>query len=277
MTVDVRTLFKIVGEEGSALRRVEEAMEWLLSPKAEGIGEDLLRRMHVVHNKPVTISVSATGLTGYDGLGHVLHINPPHIAGMSLKSADGISHGISIERELGHELQHATESPEIYLPACRRMALLRDLAADKAKQSIPMQQRVKHSMILARVKSARDYETAERHIMQYVDEAALPLVPKVMDALRESEEFAKLLEKIEAPAVAIENRIAALRGEPMRPTDYLIGYDIKPEVDRRLAIDQLAAQFNIQHLPKASINHDPKGNIAWTTSLGDRSGHGLGG
>lgn len=56
--MDVRTLFRIVGEEGPALRRVAEAMEWLLSLKAEGLGQQLLHEAHALHGKPLTIAVS---------------------------------------------------------------------------------------------------------------------------------------------------------------------------------------------------------------------------
>ncbi len=109
--MDVRALFRIVGEEGPALRRVEEAMEWLLSPKAEGLGQQLLHEAHALHGKPLTIAVSKAASNGYlNALGeHTIHINPHHVEQIALSAADGAAHLMSVERCLGHEMTHALE------------------------------------------------------------------------------------------------------------------------------------------------------------------------
>jgi hypothetical protein len=52
-----------------------------------------------LHGKPVTIVATATEQTAYyNMLGeHAVKINPKHIAGVTLKAADGTSHVMSVE------------------------------------------------------------------------------------------------------------------------------------------------------------------------------------
>jgi hypothetical protein len=227
MAVDVKTLFKIVGEEGPVLRRVEEAMEWLLSPKAEGIGHKLLYDAHKLHGKPVTIIATTVEQNGYWPLeGHIVKINPKHLAGATLKAADGTSHVFSVERSLAHELVHAGQR-DATAEVEQALEAIKERAQAAAISHLDEQALAEQAAPLIKASEAPDYHTARQHIAEYVDQVALPQQADVIRHLHSDPEFIQYATTIEPPAIAIENRVAALRGEPLR-TDYATAHEIAP-------------------------------------------------
>lgn len=245
--MDVRTLFRIVGEEGPALRRVAEAMEWLLSLKAEGLGQQLLHEAHALHGKPLTIAVSKAASNGYlNALGeHTIHITPHHVEQIALSAADGVTHLMSVERCLGHEMKHAGQ-----------------MRTQEAAQHEPM----------IKAMEASDYDTTRKHLGTYVDTFVLPMRDKVERALRAHPEYLKHIHEFEMPAVDIENRIAALRGEPAR-TDYACSHHIDPQRKRDMFLNELSSILELDSKPRAVAASPQRADgRSWLSMLGDRSG-----
>ncbi len=276
MAVDVRALFKLVGEEGPALRLVEEAVEWLLSPKAEGIGEQLIHDAHALHGKPVTIVATATEQTAYYNLlgEHTVKINPNHISGVTLKAADGTSHVMSVERTLAHELKHAgqaevTAEVENALEAMQLCAHQKTLSRFSEEEIAHQNSHLMHAM------DAPDFETAQQHVADYVDKVALPQQAETMRNFHHDPEVIDYVTRIEAPAVDIENRVAALRGEPLR-TNYMHSHDIDPAMARQMTIDELSNELELHTKPERSQSSQRSDGNSWSASLGDRSGRRLG-
>jgi hypothetical protein len=275
MAVDVRTLFKIVGEEGPVLRRVEEAMEWLLSPKAEGIGQKLLHDAHELHGKPITIIASTVEQNGYYAEGHLAKINPNHLAAITLKAADGTSHAFSVERSLAHELTHAGQR-EATAEAEHALEAINERAQAAAIAHLDKQALIEQASHLIKANEAPDYHTARQHIADYVDQVALPQHAEVMRHIHNDPEFIRYVTTMEPAPVAIENRVAALRGEPLR-TDYTTAHEIAPEALREIMIDEFSNQLGIHQKPRLEAQALQRTDgQSWTASLGARSGRSLG-
>ncbi len=272
--VDVKTLFKIIGEERAAVQRVEEAMEWLLSPKAEGIGQELLHNAHATHGIPLTIVATTTEQTGhYPLLGHVLKINPRHIAHISIEAADGTSHAISVERALAHELEHTARPAKEAADADMALLGIRLKAEAAAMPKMSEAELMEAIKPLMKASEATDYHTARAHIANYVDGAVMPLQGTVERHLYNDPDFKHYVDRFEVPAIEVENRVAALRGEPLRK-DYTTSYKPSPEIVREMTIDQLGAIIEIDKKPRLDVAR-ADGKL-WTDSLGSRSGRRLG-
>lgn len=275
MAIDIKNLFRIAGEEGPALRSVEEALEWLLSPKAEGIGQKLLQDAHALHGKPLTIVASTEAGSGYlNAIGeHTIRINPDHVGKVSILAADGTSHAMSVERCLGHELKHAGQA-RVSEGAAEKMLLEAQIGASH-QNLLTAEQRTAQFEPMINALEAPDYHTARQHLARYVDETALPMQEAVDRELFTHPDYVKHLEEFEMPAIEVENRIAALRSEPIR-TDYTSAHKITPEKKREMMIDELSAVMELNkksHLDtEVSQRVDGK---SWVSALGDRSGRKL--
>ncbi len=250
MPVDIKTLYKVVGEDTSALKKVEEAIAWLLSPKAEGIGEKLLRDAHDLHGKPITIVATATKETGYTNLleEHTVQINPKHIAGVTLKAEDGTEHIFSIERVIAHELTHAGQR-EATKEIENKLTEITTRAETNAMSHFSETEIAEQQSHLNKALESEDYHTARKHVVDYVDKTLLPIQTKAMQYLHNDPEFIKYMERLEVPAVVMENKIATLRGEPLR-YNYATSHDVKPETLREMMIDQLSEVLEIHTKPK---------------------------
>jgi hypothetical protein len=272
MATDVKKLFKIVGEEGPALRRVEEAMEWLLSPKAEGIGEQLLHDAHALHGKPITIAVSKEAGSGYlNAIGeHTIRLNPHHVEKISILAADGSSHAMSVERCLGHELKHAGQ-PRMEEGVVEKMLLETHIGAARQSTLTPEQQANEFAHLFKAL-DAPDYHTAMAHLEHHVDKAVIPMQLAVDKELFAHPDYIKHVEEFEMPAIRVENQIATLRGEPTR-TDYTSSHQITPENRRQMMIDELSAVMELNTKPRLSINtgHTNNNTQSWVSYLNNRT------
>lgn len=275
MGVDIKALYKVVGEEGPILKRVEEALAWLLSPKAEGIGEKLLRDAHALHGKPVTIVATTTEQTAYyNMLGeHAVKINPKHIAGVTLKAADGTSHVMSVERTLAHELVHAGQK-EATVEVENALEAIKVRAQTKAMERFSEQEIAQSQSHLTKALDAPDYHTARKHVEEYVDKVALPMNTETMAHLHADPEFVQYTQTLEVPAMAVENRVAQIRGEPVRG-DYAHAHDIEPASLREMMIDEVSKELELHAKPMITEPQREDGK-KWADSLGDRSGRRLG-
>ncbi len=276
MALDISTLFKVIGEDGPALRRVEEAVAWLLSPKAEGIGKQLIRDAHALHGKPVTIVATATEQTAYYNLlgEHAVKINPTHISGVTLKGADGTAHVMSVERTLAHELKHAGQA-EATVDVENALEAMQMRAHQKTLSRFSETEIAEQQAPLIKAMEAPDYHAAQKHVADYVDQVALPQQSETMHHFHHDPEVVDYIAKIEAPAVEIENQVAVLRGEPVR-TDYMHAHDIDPKMARQMMIDEISNQLELHAKPKIEAPARADGK-SWANALGDRTGRKLGG
>ena len=272
MAIDVRLLYKIEGKAGPALQRVEEAMEWLLSPKAEGIGEKLLRDAHELHGKPVTIEV-AEGLTAYNPphLGHRINIDPNYITGTTVMDAMGKAYPVSWERTLGHELKHAGQKEWTEELQSKVSALQTD-AALKVSEQLPQELQEEMFPLIQRIIDAKDYDTAMKHIDSYVDRIALPMQNASPSILTDHPEFMSYINNIEKPAIDVENQIARLLGEPVRE-DYLSSYVLGREMLHSTLKGELSRTLKLDKLPGAPELVETK---SWTDSITKSMGQELG-
>ena len=276
MAVDVKTLFKIVGEEGPALRRVEEAIEWLLSPKAEGIGQKLLHDAHALHGKPLTVAVSKEATNGYlNALGeHTIRINPSHVEKVTISAADGTSHLMSVERCLGHEMKHAGQA-RVQEGAAEKMLLETQVYTRLQSHLTPEQQAAQYEHMVNALE-APDYHTARRHLGTYVDQVVIPMQDAVDRELFVHPDYQKFLHEFEMPAIEVENSIATLRGEPVR-SNYTSSHQIDPQQKREMIVDELSAVLELNKKPRLATEAPQRADgQSWTASLGDRSGRRLG-
>lgn len=274
MAVDVKNLFKIVGEEGPALRRVEEAMEWLLSPKAEGIGQKLLHDAHALHGKPLTVAISKEASNGYLNAIHTIRINPHQVEQVAITTADGTSHLMSVERCLGHEMKHAGQT-RLQEGAAELMQLDARITESLQSHLSPAQKAAQHEPMI-KAMEALDYETARQHLGTYVDDFVVPMRTKVERELFAHPDYIKHIQEFEMPAVEVENRIATLRGEPTR-TDYASSHQIDPQKKREMFLDELSSVLELNNKPRLVVEAGQRADgQSWAASLGDRSGRKLG-
>lgn len=276
--MDARSLFKIVGEEGPLLRRVEEAMAWLLSHRGEKIGERLLQEAHALHGKPLTIMISELEQTGYYNLlgEHAIHLNPKHLAGTLIKASNGANRASSIERALAHEMVHAGQRGAASAESGLAFQVIRGRAQAAATAHFTPEQLLEHNTHLVEAANASDYQTVMQHVHDYVDKVALPIEESVRHHMQNDPAFRKYVSEIEAPAVAVENHIAKLRGEPLRG-DYATAHEIEPQALRQMMIDQLSSDLAITTKKTAVVhpNQVESEPSSWTERIQKGRSHAL--
>jgi hypothetical protein len=273
MVIDVKTLFKIVGEEGPALRRVEEAIEWLLSPKAEGLGQKLLHDAHALHGKPLTIAVSEAS-SGYIPGEHIVHLNPHQVENVSFLTAEGVPHKRALEGCIGHELKHAGQAR--LQEGAAEKAMLEGKIGDAYRGRLTAEQSYTLHEQRRNIFEAPNYHTARQHLEKYVDETLLPMMEATDRELFAHPDYIKHVQEFEMPAIEIENRIATLRGEPIR-ADYASTHIIPPEQKREMIIEELSTAMQLGKKPRLAPEVTQRlDGQSWAKSLGNRSGRKLG-
>ncbi|MEK6747056.1 MAG: hypothetical protein AABY33_08510 [Pseudomonadota bacterium] len=259
MSDNIENLFKIVGEEEPEFQRVKEAMEWLISPKAAGIGQKLLRDAYALRGKPLTIEVSKEAQTAYLDLNgeHTIRINPHNAEKTTILDNNGKSVQMSVERALAHEMKHSGQDG--LQEATNNKTILEDKISNFYKPNFTPEQKSAISEDMARAMESPDYETARQHLAKYVDQFAVPKQKAVSRELFAHPEYIEYVKKFEMPAVEVENQIAVLRGEPARIT-YLSSYNIKPEDRRDMILDELSETMELNKKPHLSaVVQDAKG------------------
>ncbi len=250
MEIPVHELYTIEGKAGPAFERVKEAMHWLLSPDSGNIGEKLLRDAHAVHGKPVRIAVRTTTEMGFTTLeGHPTIItNPNFLKHMKLAHPNGVLHAMSEERMLAHELVHAGQrkaTPEIEAKLDEFMLN----ASMKANAHLTPDQLFQQSVPLIKAMGETHYEPAMQHIVQYVDSVGLQTNEATLAHLHNDPEFIAYTKEFEEPAMEMENKVAALRGEPLI-AKYNVGHIIPADLKRRAMIDQLSEAYGLHQKPR---------------------------
>ncbi len=202
----VEQLYKIQGDApAEKLTRVQEAINWLISDEFNGKGKELLKRAYERQGKPTIINVSLSGRTERAS-GNLIHLNINQIEKSHILDSQGTTHKICYEQVIGHELVHVGQPGHWHQSPT---AMFQELAK-------PYEQKWKESGKALKSKIVGLSETEKHaHVRQYVDNL-LSDQAAIHEQLHKSRKFQNYVKEIEAPAVAIENEIAAIKGIPLR-------------------------------------------------------------
>ncbi len=235
MKTNTQNLYRIVGEEGASLERLKEAVAWLLSPKAEGIGQKLLEDAYALHGKPVTINVSQIADDAYDHVTHAIDINPDNLQKMSF----GASQHVSVEGTLAHELTHSGQTR--IKEGLAKVEKLKGEILDSHLQQFPDALKPQDEL-MKKVTEATDAKSASAYSQQYLEEVAR-FNEELERKLHAHPKYIEFIREFEDPAVAVQNNVARLRGEPLR-TNYLNAPDIDAADLHHMTMKQLSGMFN---------------------------------
>jgi hypothetical protein len=86
--------------------------------------------------------------------------------------------------------------------------------------------------------------------------------------------YQSYIEEFEVPAMKNENLVARMRGEPHR-TDYLNGYEITPEAERKMAVDEMIERFleAKQAVAKQDLAESARTTSSYTSYSSPTSGY----
>ncbi len=275
MAVDVRSLFRIVGEAGSpALRRVEQAVEWLLSPAAEGLGEKLLRLAHELHGEPLLIEASEHGQNAYF-LDHKIRINPRHVDMAHIRNADGVLQPTSLEGAIAHELTHAGQKD--FIEAALKRAAVEAEFQGKYMSRFSPEEITAHNELLAQAMAAPDQQAGRALIEQYVNKVSVPMGKALNAQVAQHPEFIDYVERMEIPAIENENKVLKIKGLPTR-SDYVTSYHFSPEDYREMMIGEMMEAMSINQKPLVAAGTAQRvDGRPWTAAIEPRTGRALGG
>lgn len=226
---------------GECTERTRKALEWLVSEKAETIGiKKLLLDAYARTGGPLSIVVTNKRANAYFPASHTLVINPSFVDAAHIRNKDGSSHRSSLESVLGHELTHVGQ-PGLKEASLKVLALETRLEDEHRKSTYTKAQLAEHEALLAVIESAPTRSAARAAIGRYVDVVILPTSKAIKDKLRAHPDYIEYLEKFENPATEVENKIAKLRGEPLRD-GYLDSWS--PQTVRRRLIEDMASFYD---------------------------------
>lgn len=238
MELPVHELYTIEGEPGRARDKLTAAMDWLLSPAANGIGERLLRDAYAMHNKPLAIHCSNNFLAvysppvalmenapqkmkfAYDEFRkacppHAVVIDPRMIEATQFQTPSGEWDSLCLEAILAHEMRHASQdhtehmkdnlfaNEETFDEHVAKMTTILQAAAEKSRES------------KAYILQTPYQVAAEEHLRKIAEIFYEPLVQHY--AKRHTAEY---IEKYETDTLAIEGEVQRLKGRAAR-TQYV--------------------------------------------------------
>ena len=211
--IQMRKLYRLEGEAGPLLEHTEAAMDWLLSPKAEGIGKKLLKDAHRVHGKPVTIRAAAEHPLGciYVPDHHYIFMNPEFVDHLTFKTVEGKEFNPSLEVVLAHELAHAGQAGLI--ETGQLVAELQGKFVEKLMRIADARKDTKAYQLTA--KNTPYKSIAKQRIKSWMDEFA-EISRKEFPSLIQHPDYQRFVEKYEVAAVTTENKIAKLQHGPYR-------------------------------------------------------------
>ncbi len=240
MAKSLKELYTFTGDTGPTREQAKKTMGWLLSPAAQGLGEKLLRDAYSKTGRPVTICISHTEPSHYanGNAEHTIILNPSDNANHQIMAADGSWHGQSLEAGLAHELTHAGQDI-----ADRKKWVA---VYDKLEKTLP------HTPeIFERLQTLEDAKTfatntpysilAQQYLQQHIGES-LAFGNEMLGVQQQHPDYIAYITKYENPAIANENKVQRLRGEPVR-LDYK-GYRPVAGYDEHNAMEQHASLLN---------------------------------
>jgi hypothetical protein len=215
-SLDPRDLYRIAGKQGPMLQRIKEAMNWLLSPKAEGIGEKLLKDAYALHGKPVRIG------PGVAGERYSYYLRDLHEIKISLE----ITH--SLERTLAHELVHAGQNNDLNFdiePLINFVVKPMNWASREVMKYLSEE-----------IKQVKDYHTAYEKLEFLVHHVTVSPYREhyieIQNIMRNHPEYERFIQEVENPALEVQNRVARIRNEPQKES-----YILSPEQTAQYHID----------------------------------------
>jgi hypothetical protein len=268
MSKPTAELFQIVGEEGPVLQRVRAAMEWLLSPKAKGIGEKLLRDAHAQRpSATLLISAPTEAYTQYNRMRHAIFFNATSLDRHLRRAPNGTLQPMSVECTLAHELVHAGQS--IAHVVGRHTGYNHAYVEINSTDRILEMRKKSHEYREAAKKAL--YRTTALSNLEKGARIAVKADDLVIEAMKKHPDVVDYVINVEMPAVAVENEVANLRGEPTR-NDYLSSILTRKERTERW-VHNNACHLKVDEKPEKPVS----GIMRWVGLLNDRSGRGLGG
>lgn len=230
----VQKLYIIEGSGGPAKERVKQAMDWLLSLAAEGIGEELLRKAYARHGKPITIFVTRGPNIFYTNVEnqHILGVNPNFVGKLKFFTKDKQVFHPSLEVMMAHELTHATQDlkPEDF-------ALIGRIDAE-VQDDLSKMPEAKALNDYAQYAQNTPYRVLTQLYSKKLAEGELNILLARQDKGKSHPDMRKWAQKFEIETVENENKVAKLRGEPQRATytDTLLSFDPE-EIAKKVALE----------------------------------------
>ncbi len=203
MSEAIKNLYKIEGGKDNARRRVEVAMDWLLSEKADGIGEQLLLDAYELHKKPITISITEHHDNTYNDLfgEYKIDITPESLRGNFLT--------IRLARELVN-----ASNPNFH-ELVQKIVDLEYTSYDKMPK-------------------LDEPKLTKRNVKDYAENFTLKLRDEMNNILNSDPFYIRYISEVKKPAEAVAKRVAGLLGErkPLITTDKV---EVKGGLLQRLA------------------------------------------
>ena len=258
-------LYCITGEEGLDLASVKAALDCLLSPRTNNIGEKLLRRAYALHGRPLEICVTGLVSTGNynDGVHHAVVINPDELKTYRFIAEDGTAFSPSLEVVLAHEMDHASrEIPQ-------NIKDKYSVSEKRAKEARKPPAKLKAHIQVAKSSMFQSITNLAIHgIMGYTNEET----DQLHTFFKSDVDRCAWVEAYEVPAVATENQVATMLGQKKRLNYYDTFMDYS--ASQSALIQGLQSFYNVSD--KARFNEmkrhiTPKGY--WQNRVSDSEIH----
>ncbi len=247
MTVEREALYKIEGGNPKERARVQEAVDWLLSPDAWGVGKNLLNKAYKLHKKPLILELTDKEESGYINLvgENTVYVNLRQIDKTQvLDSQDGYSKA-SLESVIAHELVHAGQKHF-------KASVLENVALQEILESklFTDEERARYNNALAGVVNAPDYQSSVRKLDKFIDEIVIPRNRKFWEGIVEEPKFQQYMGEIEKPAVHVERIIASRRWEGIRK-DYMSSHKMTPDMEHGILFGHYHDLLGLDEKPRA--------------------------
>lgn len=271
MHIPVHDLYTIIAETPAGHARVQQAMDWLLSPAAEGIGEKLLRDAYARTGKPVKLAAHSNNIAHYmnaDGE-HTVYLPLEHTFNMVFKDKNGVPFQLGYEQLIGHELVHAGQDfadPEFYNQVNNTMVALHDKLTKQAVQS-----QSKEAMRTGRQHYIKAVNTPYYFMAMHHIKPLIPLncsiAEKTEELLNNHPQHLENIEKYEKPALAVERRIGELLGLPNRHvyTDASISHEGRQALEERTLKEHCGVKAKLGIPPLAHTT--PNDETFWQNAI----------
>ncbi len=244
MAREQKVLYKIEGGTAEEQKRVQAAMDWLLSPKSWGIGKNLLNKAYKLHKKPVVINITKNSMIGYnDSVGeNTVYINFDQLDNVTYFDYKGQPYNGSLESTLAHELVHAGQKGLV------KAGVEKSRLERKIMQELFGEDRTKEfKKQMSEVASAHTYESAMEKLENVVDKFLSDR--NLVKIVSNHESVRAITDEFEPPAVNAERLVSSAQKLGVRK-DY-DSHSLPPEIERKMVINQFVSMFGINDKPRS--------------------------
>ncbi|MEZ5691274.1 MAG: hypothetical protein R3D71_06390 [Rickettsiales bacterium] len=251
MSKKEKILYTIEGGTPQEQRRVQQAMDWLVSPDAWGIGKNLLNNAYKLHKKPVTIEISDKMPVGYLDLNdeNKIIVNFEQLEHTKGKNYQNKDYKPTLEGIIAHELTHAGQTR-------MQEGAIENLQVQSSIQSKVFgdKEMLQQTQAINDITSAPTYQSAMRKLEAYVDELVIPKNNAVKEALSKDKKYKSYVNEFEIPAMHVERLISSRQKSGIRNEDYINSAEMSPEIERKITINFLADLLEIDKKPYENKN-----------------------